>query len=116
MKKIKFTIYIGEVAKNLLTNNEFAYVDIEGIYIPQGTESDTHHAKIESIGNLGIYICDWYDLLRFFNQPKDLLYAEIVLNISSNHKVFKGEEIINFIDNLAILPVEEIYKLRSFNI
>lgn len=116
MKKIELTIYIGNVAKNMIETDDFAYVDVKGIYVPHGYNSTGLNAKIKSISTLRIYICDWHDLLKDFNCSIDNLSAKIVLNISSNKKVFKGNDIIDFVDKLSKKSQEEIYKMRDFKI
>ncbi len=116
MKKIRLNIYIGKVAKNLIEENDFAYVDVRGVYIPNGYSGSANNAKIHNLSNLKNYICDWYDLFKDFDQNIDNLSADIMLNTQTNHKIFRGKEIINFIDKLSQKSLEQIWQMRNFDI
>ena len=114
MDTINLKIYIGDVARNILNENEFAFVYINGIYIPHGNELDGQYARIETATKLTTYIYDWLDLLKGFNLSEDLIKADIYLNTKTNHKNFKGMEIVKFLEKLEKMSYDKIYSLRDF--
>lgn len=116
MNKLKLKISIGKVARNLISDKDFAYVDVKGIYIPHGHNSTGLNAQISTLPKLKTYILDWYSLFKDLKVPIENITATIILNIKTNHKSFKGYEIINFLDKIDKYNKEDIYKLRNFDI
>jgi len=114
---VKLKIFIGAVAKNLIKEGGVAFVSVEQIYIPHGIDcKGISSAEILSFDTLGIYVCEWYDVLRKFDIHETHLKAEFLLNIKTNKKVFRGKDVVDFVDKLGRMKLEDVYKLRDFNI
>jgi len=122
MKGFKMKIFIGENGGPLKGEKGIiGSIWLKDIYVPSGDlnkEGGNNHAFFISIYNMGTYVADWFDILKKFNLSPDLIKAEIILNIKSNSRVFKGKEIITVLDRLNDLHRKDktqFYELRDFS-
>ena len=102
--KMKVRIYIG---KSLNRKEYIASLEIVKPYIPSSNKNSANINQFEKLEFLITYICDWFDVLKDFENKKDSFCAEIYVNNISSKKVLIGEQIINFLDSL-----QEKYKMK----
>ena len=111
MGKIKLEIFIG---KSLIqSDNIICTISMIEPYLPKG-DNQKELAKFERFYNAGTYIADWYDFVKHLGLDRSIIEAEIYLNRKSNHKVFRGGDILDVMN--AINEENDILALREFPI
>ena len=101
MKKLKFNIYVGKDFRSAQDKNIVAFIELPS-NLPQGNVALNGRLIENTIGFnflhlVADYIADWIDLV----EDEKLIEATLYFNKQSNHRNFKGKEIVKCIDLLS---------------
>lgn len=111
MNKIKLEIYIGLLFTQ--SDNSICTIYISEPHLPKG-DNQKDPAKFEIFNNACTYIADWYDFVKKLGINKSIIEARIYLNVKSNHKVFRGDDILDVMDKIN--KENDILALKEFPI
>ncbi|MDR2905859.1 MAG: hypothetical protein LBU73_07895 [Helicobacteraceae bacterium] len=98
--EVRLIISIGKCARNLITTVDgdkgFCHVQLDpkNIHLPR-----ENTAVLLNPSSLANYVADWLVLLDKFDVNRANLVAEFHLNNKSNKKIFRGDEISDYIDS-----------------
>lgn len=109
MGKIKLEIYIG---RSIVQNeNVICVISMIEPYLPKG-DNQKEMAKFERFYNAGTYIADWYDFVINLGLDINIIEAKIYLNAKSNHKIFRGKNILEMMNQIN--NEKDILSIREF--